>query len=84
MVLAVGVCSGAATPPPEGPASSPVSTSGLPCIRVADKVTADPANSAPRVRVVGRHERGEADEWATIQARSLCAVHNYAVHNPGT
>lgn len=41
--------------------SSPVS-SEPPCITVADSVTADPANSAPKVRAVGLQGVGDAGE----------------------
>jgi hypothetical protein len=65
--LAVGSCCGSATIGlAEGstidPVSSPASSGEPPCKTVAESVTADPANSAPRVRAVGLHELGDADE----------------------
>jgi len=41
--------------------STPVSNE-LPCITVADRVTAEPANSAPKVRAVGLQGMGDAGE----------------------
>ena len=76
--LAAGSCCGCATVGSAGdlmidPASSPVSSGVPPCATVTESVTADPANSAPRMRAVGLHELGDADEWlaAIGQARSL-------------
>ena len=42
--------------------STPASSSEPPCSTVADMVTAEPANNAPRVRAVNFHEPGDADE----------------------
>lgn len=65
--LAVGSCCGSATIGlAEGStidsASPPASSGEPPCKTVAESVTADPANSAPRVRAVGLRELGDADE----------------------
>jgi hypothetical protein len=65
--FAAGSCSGCATVGPTDdlvidPASSPVSSGVPPCATVAESVTADPAKSAPRMRAVGLHELGDANE----------------------
>lgn len=65
--LAAGSCCGSALIGlAEGstidPVSPPASSSEPPCKTVAESVTADPTNSAPRVRAVGLRELGDADE----------------------
>lgn len=51
--------------------SALLSSSGPPWSTVADMVTAEPANNAPRVRTINFHEPGDADKWATIARSTL-------------
>jgi hypothetical protein len=44
------------------PGSTLPSSSEPPCSTVADMVTAEPANNAPRVRTINFHELGDADK----------------------
>jgi hypothetical protein len=60
-------------------ASCPRSSSEPPCITVADRVTAEPANIAARTRAAGCHKPGDTDELAAIATSTL----HFTVHSDG-